>query len=94
MHAGDILLGRPWQFDRKTKHDGYLNRYHFTKDGRKIILTPLSSKEVYEDQCKMERMREEAERKEKESKKNSLESEKKEENQKRRFGLERKKKRM
>ena len=33
---------------------------------------------MYEDQCKMERMREEAERKEKESKKNSLKSEKKE----------------
>ena len=78
MHAGDILLGRPWQFDRKTMHDGYLNRYHFTKDGRKTILTPLSSKEVYEDQCKMERMRVEAEKKEKESKKNSFESKKKE----------------
>ena len=77
MHAGDILLGRPWQFDRKTKHDGYLNRYSFTKDGRKIILTPLSSKEVYEDQCKLERMRVEAKKK-KENKKNSFESEKKE----------------
>ena len=75
MHAGDILLGRPWQFDRKTKHDGYLNRYHFTKKGRKIILTPLSSKEVYENQCKLERLRVEAEKKEKESKKSALESE-------------------
>ena len=64
MHAGDILLGRPWQFDRKTKHDGYLNRYSFTKDGRKTILTPLSSKDAHEDQCKLERMREEARLKE------------------------------
>jgi hypothetical protein len=23
MHAGHLLLGRPWQFDRKVKHDGY-----------------------------------------------------------------------
>ena len=51
MHAGDILLGRPWQFDRKTKHDGYLNKYTFTMDGRKTTLTPLSSREVYEEQC-------------------------------------------
>ena len=76
MHAGDILLGRPWQFDRKTLHDGYLNRYTFTKDGRKTILTPLSSKEVYEDQCKLERLRVEAERKERESRKSTLEGEK------------------
>ena len=49
MHAGHILLGRPWQFDRKAVHDGFLNRYSFVKDGRKVTLTPLSPKEVYED---------------------------------------------
>uniref|UniRef100_A0A2N9GKK8 Reverse transcriptase n=1 Tax=Fagus sylvatica TaxID=28930 RepID=A0A2N9GKK8_FAGSY len=26
MHAGHILLGRPWQFDRKVTHDGHKNR--------------------------------------------------------------------
>uniref|UniRef100_A0A2N9FRJ5 CCHC-type domain-containing protein n=1 Tax=Fagus sylvatica TaxID=28930 RepID=A0A2N9FRJ5_FAGSY len=26
MHAGHILLGRPWQFDRKVTHDGLKNR--------------------------------------------------------------------
>ncbi|RVW62204.1 hypothetical protein CK203_066443 [Vitis vinifera] len=25
MHAGHILLGRPWQFDRKVNHDGFKN---------------------------------------------------------------------
>uniref|UniRef100_A0A2N9GLY6 Retrotransposon gag domain-containing protein n=1 Tax=Fagus sylvatica TaxID=28930 RepID=A0A2N9GLY6_FAGSY len=25
MHAGHILLGRPWQFDRKVTHDGFKN---------------------------------------------------------------------
>ena len=92
MHAGDILLGRLWQFDRKTKHDGYLNRYLFTKDGRKTVLTPLSSREVYEDQCNMERLRVEAEMKEKKSKKSALESENKKSKKKKksRFGLERK----
>ena len=29
MHAGHILLGRPWQYDRRVTHDGYLNRYSF-----------------------------------------------------------------
>jgi len=35
MDACHILLGRPWLFDRKVKHDGYLNTYTFT-------LAPLS----------------------------------------------------
>ena len=36
MLAGDILLGRPWKFDRKIMYDGYLNR--FIKDDRKPLL--------------------------------------------------------
>ena len=55
MHAGHILLGRPWQFDTKAIHDGFLNRYSFVKDGRKVTLTPLSPKEVYDDQCKLKK---------------------------------------
>ena len=61
MHAGDILLGRPWQFDRRAIHDGYLNRYSFTLNGRKTTLTPLTSSEVYIDQCKLEKRRKELE---------------------------------
>ncbi|XP_048228809.1 uncharacterized protein LOC125369769 [Ricinus communis] len=57
MHAGHILLGRPWEFDTGAFHDGFLNRYSFVKDGRKVTLTPLSPKEVYDDQCKLERER-------------------------------------
>ncbi|XP_038887118.1 uncharacterized protein K02A2.6-like [Benincasa hispida] len=53
MHAREILLGRPWQFDRKAIHDGYLNRYKFTKDERKTILLPLSTRDVYDEQCKL-----------------------------------------
>lgn len=40
MDACHILLGRPWQFDRKTKHDGFKNTYTFQKDGATIILGP------------------------------------------------------
>ena len=38
MHAGHILLGRPWQYDRRVMHDGYLNRYSFVMNKRKSLL--------------------------------------------------------
>ncbi|GKB83406.1 gag-pol polyprotein [Tanacetum coccineum] len=41
MDACHVLLGRPWQFDRKTKHDGFKNTYTFEKDGTIIILGPF-----------------------------------------------------
>jgi hypothetical protein len=51
MDACHILLGRPWQFDRRTFHDGFKNTYSFEKDGTKVTLahlkmlaTPKSSK--------------------------------------------------
>ncbi|XP_042016278.1 uncharacterized protein LOC121764299 [Salvia splendens] len=40
MDACHILLGRPWQFDRKVKHDGFKNTYTFKKDGATITLCP------------------------------------------------------
>jgi len=42
MHASHLLLGRPWQFDRKTIHDGFRNRFTIVKDGKTITLVPLS----------------------------------------------------
>ncbi|KAJ4705041.1 Transposon Ty3-I Gag-Pol polyprotein [Melia azedarach] len=41
MHAGHILLGRPWQFDRKITHYGYKNSYSFVMNSRTVVLTPL-----------------------------------------------------
>ncbi|GJY16226.1 reverse transcriptase domain-containing protein [Tanacetum coccineum] len=38
MDVAHILLGHPWQFDRKTKHDGFQNTYSFKKDGVNITL--------------------------------------------------------
>ena len=55
MHAGHILLGRPWQFDRKAIHDGFKNRYYFIKDNRTITLVPLTPRQVYENQVKLKR---------------------------------------
>src|SRR5262249_24485508 len=43
-----------------TIHDEYSNKYSFEKDGRKLILTPLTSQKVYEDQIKLQtKLREE-----------------------------------
>ncbi|TYK26105.1 F15O4.13 [Cucumis melo var. makuwa] len=49
MHAGDILLGRPWQYDREVTYDGLLNKYTFTLDGKKFTLLPLSPYEEFND---------------------------------------------
>lgn len=62
MHTGHILLGRPWQFDRKVTHDGYKNCYWFIMNNRTVVLTPLKPLQAYEDQIKIVRkckMREE-----------------------------------
>lgn len=40
MDACHLLLGRPWQYDRKVLHDGYNNTYTFQKDGVKVTLGP------------------------------------------------------
>ncbi|XP_076913051.1 uncharacterized protein LOC143571540 [Bidens hawaiensis] len=42
MDACHVLLGRPWQFDRRAMHDGYRNTYSFVHKDRKITLTPIS----------------------------------------------------
>eukprot|EP00253_Pinus_taeda_P020362 PITA_20362 len=41
MDVCHILLGRPWQYDRKVTHDGVLNCYKFEKDGVRHILVPI-----------------------------------------------------
>lgn len=46
MDACHILLGQPWQYDRKTKHDGYLNNYTFKKEGVNVQLVPLDTRDV------------------------------------------------
>uniref|UniRef100_A0A2N9I3M5 RNA-directed DNA polymerase n=1 Tax=Fagus sylvatica TaxID=28930 RepID=A0A2N9I3M5_FAGSY len=50
MQAGHLLLGRPWQFDRQVKHDGFTNKYSFVLNQRLITLVPLTPQQVYEDQ--------------------------------------------
>jgi len=42
-----MLLGRPWLYDRKVIHNGYLNNYSFTKDGKKITLAHLPRSKLH-----------------------------------------------
>jgi len=58
MEVTHILFGRPWQFDRKTLHDGLIKKISFTFHGHKITLKSLSPKEVLEGQVKMKEKRE------------------------------------
>jgi hypothetical protein len=44
MDTCHLLLGRPWQFDRKVHHDGFKNTYCFELNGIKITLGPSRMK--------------------------------------------------
>jgi len=50
--ATNMLLERPWQYDRKILHDDITNKISFNFHGHKIILKPLSPKEVIDDKKK------------------------------------------
>jgi hypothetical protein len=53
IQTSHILLGRPWQYDRKAIHDGVQNRYTILKDGKIITLIPFTPKQVYNDLIKL-----------------------------------------
>uniref|UniRef100_A0A2N9I928 Reverse transcriptase n=1 Tax=Fagus sylvatica TaxID=28930 RepID=A0A2N9I928_FAGSY len=69
MQAGHLLLGRPWQFDRQVKHDGFTNKYSFVLNQRLITFVPLNRRQVYEDQVRLQK--ESDQKKESEQKKKS-----------------------
>jgi len=56
MQAGHLLLGRPWQFDRRVQHDGFTNKHSFTFQQRTITLAPMTPKQVYDDQVMMQKL--------------------------------------
>ncbi|XP_047249379.1 uncharacterized protein LOC124885515 [Capsicum annuum] len=58
MQACHLLLGRPWQYDRSTKHDGRTNQYSLEKDGQKVTLYPLLPSKVNELHQKMRELKE------------------------------------
>nr|KYP32257.1 hypothetical protein KK1_047105 [Cajanus cajan] len=59
MEACHILLGRPWQFDKKTMHNGLTNEITFTHKEKKFVIHPFSPSQVIEDQVQMKLKREE-----------------------------------
>ncbi|CAA7012879.1 unnamed protein product [Microthlaspi erraticum] len=40
MDACHLLLGRPWEYDRRTMHDGFANTYAFSFENKRITLLP------------------------------------------------------
>ncbi|GJU18429.1 putative nucleotidyltransferase, ribonuclease H [Tanacetum coccineum] len=46
MDACHLLLGRPWEYDRNTTHNGRANTYSFLFDGVKITLMSNKPKEL------------------------------------------------
>ena len=45
-YVGHLLLGRPWKFDRKVRHDGFSNKYSFVHNQRIVTLVPLTPSQV------------------------------------------------
>ena len=56
--ACHILLGRPWQFDKKNMHNGRTNKITFTHKAKKFVLHPFLPSQVAEDQLQMKNKRE------------------------------------
>ena len=65
MQVGHLLLGRPWQFDKKVKHDGFPNKYSFVHNQRTVTLVPLTPSQVYEDQMRLQKESEQKKKSEK-----------------------------
>ena len=47
MDVYHILLGRPWMYDHKVMHNGFLNTYSFSKGVKQITLVPLSPSKLH-----------------------------------------------
>jgi len=53
MEAYHILLGRPWQFDKKIIPNGLTNEITFTHREKKFVFYPLTPSQVVKDQVQM-----------------------------------------
>jgi hypothetical protein len=47
MQACHLLLGHPWQFDVDATHFGRSNKHSFIHKEKKVVLVPLSSKDIH-----------------------------------------------
>nr|KYP34102.1 hypothetical protein KK1_044977 [Cajanus cajan] len=69
LEVSHVLFGRPWQFDKKTIHDGLTNKISFQYLGKKIVWCPLSPFQVNEDQMKLKAKKDEEEKSKNKNKK-------------------------
>jgi hypothetical protein len=49
MQPCSLLLGRPWQFDRESVHNGKINQYSLIHVGKKIGLKPMTLEQIFKD---------------------------------------------
>ncbi|KAK1561617.1 hypothetical protein QYE76_017841 [Lolium multiflorum] len=52
MTVCHMLLGRPWQFDKKAIHDGHTNAYTFKVKDKKFELRPMTPSQIIADNAK------------------------------------------
>ncbi|XP_048234872.1 uncharacterized protein LOC125371066 [Ricinus communis] len=52
-----ISEGRPWQYDKKTVHDGFFNTYTFQHKGRRVTLLPMTPQEIIHDHVERDRIK-------------------------------------
>lgn len=55
MHASHIILGCQWSFDKQVIHGGFTKKYSFEYNQKKVLLVPLTPKQVYEDQVQLQK---------------------------------------
>lgn len=53
MYASHLLLGQPWEFDRKDNHGGFSNKYSFIIERKLIALLPIIPQQVHECNAQM-----------------------------------------
>jgi hypothetical protein len=52
MQTCQLLLGRPWLFDRDVQICGRTNKVVFMHKGERLTLLPLSLEEIFKDDLK------------------------------------------
>jgi hypothetical protein len=52
MTVCHVLLGRPWQFDKKAIHNGYTNAYNFKEEDKTFTLRPMTPNQIIADNAK------------------------------------------
>jgi len=62
MEACSIVLGRSWQFDKKTMHNGLTNEITFTHKEKKFVLHHLAHPQVFEDKVRLKKRKREMRR--------------------------------